>query len=130
MTNRMEVLFEAIARDDYDRARSLVIATPSISKQEWDATTALHFAAANSQDPRLVKLLLEHGAALDYRNSAGNTPLHLACAANNRIMVSTLLKQGACLEISDANGRLPRIPQELLVLAGRAAAEEGTAITR
>src|SRR5580658_4076021 len=41
-------------------------------RREW---TPLHYAASNGQ-ARMVRLLLEHGAALTATNDNGATPLH------------------------------------------------------
>ena len=89
--------------------------------------TALHWAAI-STDPGVVGLLLQHGANVNARNSAGATPLHRAAAlprhvaglptyssrqlrdtalSANRDIVITLLAGGASLDARDDRGATP-----------------------
>ncbi len=54
---------------------------------------------------RLVKLLLENGANVNYVNALGNTPLLLLCKNyNNLEMLKLLLEYGADLSIKDEKG--------------------------
>ena len=72
-----------------------------------DRSTALHIAAAGGNAYRLLKVLLDKGAAVDALDSSGATPLHHAVRHRNMREVSALLKAGADPSIVDAQGELP-----------------------
>jgi ankyrin repeat protein len=56
--------------------------------------TPLHAAAANGQTA-VAELLLEHGADCNARDGSGFTPLGLAAANHNDLLVLALLERGA-----------------------------------
>src|SRR5436190_7951472 len=67
--------------------------------------TPLHDAAVDS--PRVVKLLLEHGANVPARTTNGKTPLHYAVMRVNAESVRLLLAAGADPNAKDNDGRTP-----------------------
>ena len=70
--------------------------------------TPLHLAAGFAQDPRILELLLNHGANIDATDVDGAQPLHIASGFNPRAdIVSLLLNRGASLETQDSNGFTP-----------------------
>ena len=60
--------------------------------------TALHFVAKcfEKAAPKLVELLLDHGALLGIKNSAGETPLLLAVERMNDELVEYLICRPEC----------------------------------
>jgi ankyrin repeat protein len=54
-----------------------------------------------------VKLCLDHGADVRAFNDNGDTPLHIAAAANAEGLVRLLAEHGADLEAQDKSGRTP-----------------------
>ena len=69
----------------------------------------LHLAAVNSENPEVVKALLDAGADLEARAKYGYTSLHMAASLNKKpSVVKTLLAAGANLEARDSFfGRTP-----------------------
>ena len=69
------------------------------------ASWPLHAAAARG-DAGEVRRLLLFGAAVDVRNDAGCTPLHLACiqGAGNPVCVKLLLEGGATVDCVSGKG--------------------------
>jgi len=57
--------------------------------------------AAESGRLELVKLLVEHGADLEFRNGSGQTPLIVASLQGQTDVVAYLLNHGANIEASD-----------------------------
>jgi ankyrin repeat protein len=64
---------------------------------------------ANGGDFEIVKLLVEHGAAIDGASSTGWTALHNACNNGHAPMVAYLLDHGADIEGVTSNGETPLI---------------------
>ncbi|PWW74723.1 ankyrin, partial [Tuber magnatum] len=73
-----------------------------------DKITPLHLAA-RSQDPDLVKLLLEHGADVDAIDCNQRTPLgQVSLKLNGSPKIAKLLlDRGATVETSDWSGMTP-----------------------
>ncbi|XP_045625441.1 oxysterol-binding protein-related protein 1 [Procambarus clarkii] len=89
------------------------------SNQGW---TPLHLASYFGHGG-VVEVLLQHGAAIDELNDAGDTPLHKAALTNREDVVLLLLEHGASVSIINGEGLrpsdLPRDPQvtKLIVAA-------------
>jgi ankyrin repeat protein len=66
-------------------------------------TTALQ-QAAEIGEPKLVKILLDHGAAINQQDNNGETALHKAARAGHQNIVEMLLAQGASIDIPTKNG--------------------------
>jgi ankyrin repeat protein len=57
---------------------------------------------------KIVVLLLDAGANLKARDSAGNTPLHwAACACGNQEVIELLISKGAQVDAKDRNEQTP-----------------------
>jgi ankyrin repeat domain-containing protein 50 len=73
---------------------------------------ASRFHFSHKQDPWrarriLVSLLHQHVQAINYEGDLGWTPLMLATAANDAVVVELLLLRGADVNFEDADGRTP-----------------------
>lgn len=53
------------------------------------------------------RLLLQHGANPNQKDSVGNTPLHLSACTNHFDVVTDLLRAGTDVSTLDNNGRNP-----------------------
>ncbi|XP_035658155.1 death-associated protein kinase 1-like [Branchiostoma floridae] len=65
--------------------------------------TALHEASGNG-NTEIVKLLLQHDADVEARDSYGRTALHVACITGNTEIVKLLLQHDADVEARDNYG--------------------------
>lgn len=92
------------------------MAAPKDAAPAWGQTALM--VAAREGAVEAVRLLLRHGARLDARDSAGNTPLHIAARPwwrENASLVALLLDAGAA---RNARDNLGRTPAELAAAAG------------
>ena len=68
-------------------------------------SNALHLAANNSDNPKVVEVLLEAGANIDARNYLGETALIMAVNNNPETKMATqLIKSGADINARDYQG--------------------------
>ena len=67
-------------------------------------STPLH-AAAEGGHTEICRLLLEHGAKINARDSKRNTALHLACRNNHVSLVELLRDKGADISIKNKAGK-------------------------
>lgn len=65
--------------------------------------TAIRWASSNGRND-IISLLIERKANINCFNDLQQTPLHAACWNNNLDCCSTLLKEGAEIEIKDRDG--------------------------
>jgi len=97
-----------------DRAVFLACAATRINLNQQDerktfsGRSLLHWAVA-SQQPEMVKLLLDRGAdlGLQSRSDRGAQPIHLAAESGQGDILRQLLEQGAALESRDYFKRTP-----------------------
>ena len=101
-------LFEASAAGEFDAVERLLASGGTVNAFSDDGWTPLHLAAFFGH-PKVVELLLAHAAdvAARSRNANGNTPLHAALAANQRIAAGLLIGGGADVNAGDAAGWRP-----------------------
>lgn len=64
---------------------------------------------SNNDKYKLIKLLLIHGAIVDYPDANNIRPLHLACKQQNEKLVKLLCKHGADVNSRDINFQTPSI---------------------
>ena len=70
--------------------------------------TPLHWAAAESGDPEVVRVLVEAGASLEAVSSDGRTPLHFAARSNGSLEVlRALLRYEPDVYARNPEGRTP-----------------------
>ncbi|MBN2723688.1 MAG: ankyrin repeat domain-containing protein [Deltaproteobacteria bacterium] len=63
----------------------------SSNTEDQNGNTPLHYAVKFKKSIRTVKLLLENGAAINFRNMINETPLHLAASEYNPDILKLLL---------------------------------------
>lgn len=80
--------------------------TPSVSPTLPPLPPVLHISARKG-DREILQTLLKHGAAVNERDSQGNSPLHIASEIGNEAIVSLLLRNGADRNALDSDGRSP-----------------------
>lgn len=83
---------------DTDMCRFLLENGATIDEHQW-------IYAAEDSEPKLIALLLKHGAGLNDQDNKGNTALMLAAEQNNVEVVKLLLKKGADKEIKNHQGQ-------------------------
>jgi ankyrin repeat protein len=78
-------------KGDIAGAQLLLERGAKVNQPGW---SALHYAATGPE-PKLVRLLLEHGAAVDAESPNGSTPLMMAAQYGSEDSASLLLERGA-----------------------------------
>jgi ankyrin repeat protein len=86
--------------------KAVLDAKADINAKGPGATTALHSAAAFG-DVKILTLLLENRARIDWQDEDGHSPLHSACAGNHLEAIKLLLAAKACPFAVDARGLYP-----------------------
>ena len=69
--------------------------------------TPLHNCGKYAQHSETAKLLIKHGAKVNFQNKYGYTPLHLAASNDDPSVSRILLENGADPIIKDRFGRAP-----------------------
>ena len=100
-------LFEACAAGEIERVERTLDAS-TINTYSADGWTPLHLAAFFGH-PKITEMLLAQDADVTARsrNPNGNTPLHAALAANQKLVAGLLIGSGADLNAADAAGWRP-----------------------
>lgn len=101
-------LHQAVRARDLITLKSLLNPASDIDLDETigDGVTALHLAAATDFAPA-IKLLIERGASVNPKTTAGFTPLHWAASRNATDAVSMLIENGANINVKAQNGITP-----------------------
>lgn len=68
--------------------------------------SAIHFAA-HTNDIKLIKYLLSHGAEVNQRDKTGSTALFIAAFAGHQEVVTLLIESGARVDLKDNYGETP-----------------------
>jgi uncharacterized protein len=84
-------LMMAALRGDIEWSRRLIERGAKVQTDGW---SALHYAATGPE-PKVVALLLDHGAAIDCRSPNRTTPLMMAARYGAEASVDLLLARGA-----------------------------------
>lgn len=87
-----------------------------------DPLNAILVQAACAGDLKKAKAAIRLGADVNAQDMQGETPLHKACAHNDKAMIQFLLASGGDLSIKDINGRAAdalATDPEVLQLCGR-----------
>jgi len=97
---------EAAAAGDEARVRAELAADPGyVRRRHQTGWTPLHLAAFGGQ-PRVVTILLDHGAEIDARaeNRFDNTPLQVALLTSQLEVARVLVRRGAGIDLIQAEG--------------------------
>lgn len=96
-----KVLMKLISNGDAQTLASLLQlgANPNYAKN--DGWSLLH-AAASTGEPELVKLLLDHGAAVHQLTSSSASALSVAVSLDSKSVVTTLVQAGGSKDINSA----------------------------
>ncbi len=100
-------LIDAILKEDIERIERLLEAGASPNKNTKDGKSPLHYAVRLG-NTAIADMLLEHGAALNPRDKALQTPLFEALQAPEPLkMLDYLIKNKADCDIPNDAGRIP-----------------------
>nr|XP_029120687.1 uncharacterized protein LOC105045648 isoform X3 [Elaeis guineensis] len=84
---------------------------PDVNETDLDGNSSLHWCLRggfSSQDPRIVWLLLKHGARVSHRNKLGLTPVHVAAAKGNyQALQILLLHAPECVDLASETKETP-----------------------
>ena len=101
-------LLESVINMNFDIVEKIIHAGTDINHCDSNGWTALHFAAQNN-DVKIGKLLIDNGASLDLQDKYGNTPLWRATFSSKGKgdFISMLLVNGADRELKNFSGISP-----------------------
>jgi uncharacterized protein len=100
-------LADAAMRRDVDAVKALLAKKAPVNEAQGDGSTALHWAAYNSQ-PEMVRLLLAAGANVHAKSRLGGlTPLMMAAKAGDAAVVKLLVDAQSDVVTPNANGTTP-----------------------
>lgn len=105
-------LFQAVLSENIALVEEIINSGANVSPWVPGGYVSLLSMAVNMDDVAIARLLLEHGAEVESRNSEGETLLVRAVAMGNTEMVSLLLEYGAEPSECDSDG------VDLLSIAG------------
>ena len=113
----MEELKEALENDTGEEVVKLLCEIGVDLEKDHDGKTALHLAIRGNkmiigsdefhENPRIVKILLEHGASVHAKDDYGHAPLHKACGNGNLEIVQALIQHNADVNVLDDMRRTP-----------------------
>lgn len=75
-----------------------------VNVKDKDGKTPLHYSIISSNDA-IFEMLIDIGADINAKDNDGKTPLHYAAEIGLIDMVKDLLRQNACLDEIDVNGK-------------------------
>ena len=79
-----------------------------VNTRNADGNTPLQFAAANSTDPTVIRILVGAGAGVNARGGGGWTALHRAAASSDSpTIITALVDAGAEVDARDEDGLTP-----------------------
>ncbi len=97
-------LLGALQRRDLTIMSKVLNANPALSNVSYNADMTLLMMA---EDPRVARILAEHGANLNAKDIYGNTPLHYAASYNRRAVLELLIEKRANLNAKNSDGDTP-----------------------
>lgn len=97
----------ATFKGNIEIAQALLNAGSNKEERTSDGDTALHRAAANFHNAKMVKFLSEAGCDTNSQNYEGWTPLHKAAWTKQPEAIQALVDGGAYVNMKDSYGRTP-----------------------
>lgn len=98
-----ERLRHALLQSDYEKVSALAATLEDLDAPLSDGSTLLGWAA-DAQDPKLVRILLDAGADPNVHYSASNAPLLIACQYGGAQVIDALLDAGADVRVQHPEG--------------------------
>ena len=106
VSSKTQDFLEVLQTGTLEQVRDHLNNDSNIAVQDRDGKTPLMYAAAGTNDPRVIFELANAGAALNVQSDDGKTPLmHAALENNNPEIVLALLNAGADPTLLDNEGR-------------------------
>lgn len=95
-SDNRSIIFHAVLADSIDFVSLLLESSPDLNIKDSRAWYPLHYAA-QSYSPKVLDLLIRHGAMLEVKDDYGNTPLWRAVFTSNGRgnVIKSLLSNGA-----------------------------------
>jgi len=101
-------LYNAILVNDIDKVSKLLKdsadANYVYTSKNPEAKISMLTAAVNKKSINMVKLLLEHGADVNFRDSFNVPPILYAASTGSKALVELLLTHGADINANDGQG--------------------------
>ena len=97
-----EELMTSVCDGDVEAVEELLERGVDVNLQDDELSCPIHVAAYLGRDT-VIRVLLDHGAALEARGQLDGTPLHAAATANRAGTVALLLRAGACVNAQVAS---------------------------
>lgn len=96
-------LRKAIIDNDFDRVGKIVeninLNVPFSEDGETPLITAVIAATGYKMSPKIINLLIDHGAFVNAFDSVGKAPLHYACISGSYSVTELLIKRGASVNL-------------------------------
>ncbi|KAG1337867.1 Heterogeneous nuclear ribonucleoprotein 1 [Cocos nucifera] len=105
-------LLRACQAGDETVIKLLLKENPDVNETDLDGNSSLHWClrvGSSSRDPRIVWLLLKHGARVSHRNKLGLTPVHVAAGKGNyqALQKILLLHAPECVDLASETKETP-----------------------
>src|SRR5262249_42888281 len=106
------LLHFATNENHYDLAQVLIALGADVNAIDDVSGSPLHVSAG---DPRLITLLLKHGASPNLRDGHGATPLYWAVINHDPVIVKLLLTHGAVPQDDHTRSYIQSLQQQNLL---------------
>lgn len=102
-----EALVDGAFQSNVDKVAGALKSGADVNFHDRHGDTALHAASCCRPSFEICKMLIEHGADIEARESCGMTALHLAARDGNVEIGRYLLEQGAKVDAVDISDKTP-----------------------
>ncbi|MEM3369879.1 MAG: ankyrin repeat domain-containing protein [Candidatus Micrarchaeia archaeon] len=103
--NGLTPLMIAVLSNKKEIVKSILKYKPNINAKGISNITAMHLAAMKNKDSDIIDLLINYGADIEARDSAGLPPIVYAIQSNNTNAAKALIKYGAKTNFKFPDGR-------------------------